>query len=447
MARARAWGAVMVENTRVVDARVYATDAARHNAASAWAARAGRLVVLFRRGTSRKRGGSWLPEDRVYEGGGEQVRFPMSPAERQATRRAYEGALVTVAKGGKLPTHNELPRNRCRPTKSGVTCNVDGKTRRFKLAGSRRETVGRHGRGDTAFPWYVRGARKRKPKLDKLQSVAVFFVGQFVNEVAYFVKGGDPGDAARIWSFHHGEVQAPSAIILVWKGGEWAPGAYAGPGDGRLTTTLTDDQFDGARMVERSWRDLGSTERRVATTSPLSQLASMWRETLARKQRSADQERNARSASLEVVKVLEHLKREDSDNLPNIAHVARMDGSETARVLLFLSDEGYVTASQASGGRRYKLTEAGARYLGEQTGRKIPAKNATPKPKPQPSAKPAPRRAPTEPAQPTLFGRSKTKWGKSSSSKALADVRKRSGLSGARLRADHTASQWRWRVS
>lgn len=43
------------------------------------------------------------------------------------------------------------------------------------------------------------------------------------------------------------------------------------------------------------------------------------------------------------------------------------------------------------------------------------------------------------------FTRSKSKWGASSSRKALADVRKGKGLGRANLKPAHTASQWRWK--
>jgi hypothetical protein len=134
MGAARTWGAVMVENDNIVDARIYATEAARTNAANEWTRGPGRHVVAMKRGTSQRRGGSWLPEERLYEGGGEQVSFPLTKTARAATRRAYEPSLVTVASGGRLVRHNELRTNTCRQTKAGVTCNVDGRNRRFRLS-------------------------------------------------------------------------------------------------------------------------------------------------------------------------------------------------------------------------------------------------------------------------------------------------------------------------
>lgn len=446
MAKARAWGAVMAEGGGVVDARIYASDSARASAASVWSNRPGRTVLLFRRGASRKRGGSWLPEDAVFEGGGRQELFPQSAGQKRATRQAYEASLVTVAKGGKVAAPNAIPRNACRTTKAGVSCNVDGKMRRFQLAGG--PLAGRRSAREMHAVVFTEGSDKVRRRV----SGPVLFYAD-VTALSFGMKHWLRGAGSFEWAdeFH-----------LTTEGWTWGRSTFSGEGDGRskhearpnakLHTQMVDaivgdpsNEWSLEEQGRKAAPKRGSFANQYDTAGGEEKQPPGWLWAAVVLGDIDDWKVTARS------RVLFFPTRRQAETLAEdrTTQGAKHGDMWTYHVMQFAGD-GWVWRTSWTG-----LGRSGSKRPGGAELRKLEARMDTADSQPrmatQTPKKAAPKKAatkrPSGPSQPTLFGRSKARWGASSSSRALADVRKRSGLSGARLSAQHTASQWRWRVS
>jgi hypothetical protein len=155
----------------------------------------------------------------VYEGGGVQQLFPQSADQKRATRQAYESALVTVAKGGKVAASNTLPRNRCRTTKAGISCNVDGKTRRFKLVGG---NLGRAGVSPREPHAIVISAGDIATRRAPLTGQVVFYP----DSLAVF-------QGVKYWSRSADSFTWADEFELSTAGWIWRSGTFAGEGGGQ----------------------------------------------------------------------------------------------------------------------------------------------------------------------------------------------------------------------